>query len=70
MYKKRKEKKEDNRSKLEKQIDTILSMIILVIYLFVLNESQPVQIPEFLYLHIYYQSESNDYNLSVNILLL
>lgn len=35
MYKKRKEKKEDNRSKLEKQIDTILSMIILVIYLFV-----------------------------------
>lgn len=34
VYKRKKEKVEDNRSKLEKQIDSILSMIILVIYLF------------------------------------
>lgn len=35
MYKKRKEKVEDKRSKLEKQIDSILSMIILVVYLLI-----------------------------------
>ena len=33
MYRKRKEKDENQKSKLEKQIDSILSMIILVIYL-------------------------------------
>ncbi len=35
MYRKRKEKQEDRRSKLEKQIDSILSMVILVIYLLI-----------------------------------
>jgi len=35
MYRKRKEKQEDKRSTLEKQIDSVLSMIILVIYLLI-----------------------------------